>query len=293
MRFNLALIDVGIRPEEVAIVLHTTNLPVFRKVLPWLVENRPDLFDAYQSVHSDTATATLRKRHYAASFVPGEKRDMIFAGLFRVAEVRDLPTAEIYADPRIAELARDFGAVDMSPDQNVLWRSHQACFTLELSPLLRELRGRLAISSPPGRTYTRLAEKLDPIVTAIYPETVFARPLPDWRELVLSSAEVRVLPARWHDRLAEWRGIYLILDSADGGRYVGAAYGKENLAGRWMAHVSGEFGVTVGLRTRDVSNLRFSILERVSPDMPVDEVIALENSWKRRLHTLDFGLNRQ
>src|SRR5437762_285861 len=36
----------------------------------------------------------------------------------------------------------------------------------------------------------------------------------------------------------------------------------------------------VTLRSRDPSTFRFSMLERVGPDAPPDEVIALENTWK-------------
>lgn len=293
MRFNLALQDNGIQPEDVAIILHTTNLPRWRKVLPWLVEHRPDLFDAYQSVHSDLATATLQKRRYAASFVPFRDRVMLFAGLFLIAEARHMPTTELYVDPRFTELERDFGAVDTSPGRNGQARSHQVRFTFETMDQLSELKGRLTIASPPGRTYTRRAEKLDPVITAIYPEPVFARPLPGWRDLVLNSAEIRLLPESWRRQLAEWRGIYMILDAFDGARYVGSAYGSENIAGRWRAHVAREHGVTAELGRRETARFNFTILERVSPDMPADEVIALESSWKRRLHTLEFGLNRQ
>ena len=39
------------------------------------------------------------------------------------------------------------------------------------------------------------------------------------------------------------------------------------------------------LRTLGPENFRFSILERVSPNMEADKVIALEATWKDRLHT--------
>lgn len=46
------------------------------------------------------------------------------------------------------------------------------------------------------------------------------------------------------------------------------------------------------LRKRDPRNFRFTILQRVSPDMEPTEVIQLESSWKERLHTrAPFGLN--
>ena len=106
-----------------------------------------------------------------------------------------------------------------------------------------------------------------------------------------NTAVLRAFPAGWRQTLSQWRGIYLITDATDGARYVGSAYGVENLLGRWQAHVAREVGVTAQLRHRDPVNFSFSILERVSPDMPTADVIALEQTWMTRLHTRTHGLN--
>ena len=46
------------------------------------------------------------------------------------------------------------------------------------------------------------------------------------------------------------------------------------------------------LRQRDPKNFQFSILQRVSPDMDARDLIQIENSWKKRLHTRSpEGLN--
>jgi predicted nucleic acid-binding protein len=46
------------------------------------------------------------------------------------------------------------------------------------------------------------------------------------------------------------------------------------------------------LRQRDQRTFEFTILQRVSPDMDATDVIELEGSWKRRLHTYaPYGLN--
>ena len=45
------------------------------------------------------------------------------------------------------------------------------------------------------------------------------------------------------------------------------------------------------MRASDPDDQSFSILERTSPDMPAEEVVALEASWKERLHTRVTGLN--
>jgi hypothetical protein len=92
--------------------------------------------------------------------------------------------------------------------------------------------------------------------------------------------------------LREWRGIYYILDSSDGRGYVGAAYGADNILGRWLNYGISGHGGNKALRKRDPSNFHFSILQRVSPDMPSDDVIRLEHAWKTRLHTREFGLNK-
>ncbi|MEZ5771881.1 MAG: hypothetical protein R3D61_09745 [Defluviimonas denitrificans] len=99
MLFNSALSEAGVAPETVAIILHKTNLPRFRQVLPWLVENRPDLFDAYQSVHSDSATSTLRRRDHAASFVPNGSGTLVFAGLYCKIAAELVPTAGLFRPP--------------------------------------------------------------------------------------------------------------------------------------------------------------------------------------------------
>jgi hypothetical protein len=46
------------------------------------------------------------------------------------------------------------------------------------------------------------------------------------------------------------------------------------------------------LKNSQPGDLRFSILQRTSPDLDPETVIALEASWKTRLHTRELGLNR-
>ncbi len=87
--------------------------------------------------------------------------------------------------------------------------------------------------------------------------------------------------------------MYFIFDEADGKGYVGSAYGGDNSA--WalakLCRPQGTAG-TACFRQRDPKSLRFTILQRVSPDMERDDVIRLEATWKDRLHTRKpHGLN--
>ena len=290
MELNDILRAADIAPADVAVVLHKTTLQPLRRMFPALVFERPDLFEAYQSVHSDKATATLRNRPYFASFVPLAADRMLFAGLFEIVGMADLPTVQIYADPRSDELATTYGAADTAPAVNIPARARQIRFETQPMPTLAQLRGRLQIPTPVGRTYVRLAENLAAQISSLTEQPITAPQPPDWKGFILSAGELRALPTSWQARLREWRGVYLIIDQ-DGARYVGAAYGADNLLGRWQAHVAGMHGVTAELAGRDPAGFRFSILELVSPAATMEEVVAAENTWKERLHTREFGLN--
>ena len=80
-------------------------------------------------------------------------------------------------------------------------------------------------------------------------------------------------------------------NSSDGEGYVGCTFGDENLLGRWMSYSLRGYGDNRLLRSRK-PRFRFTILQRVSPDLEARDVIKLENSWKERLHTRKpYGLN--
>ena len=101
-----------------------------------------------------------------------------------------------------------------------------------------------------------------------------------------------MLPRSWKMAMMQWRGIYYIFDALDGKGYVGSAYGESNLLGRWENYGATGHGGNKLLRDRNPESFSFSILERVSPDMNASDVVALENSWKERLHTrAPHGLN--
>ncbi|WP_299742688.1 GIY-YIG nuclease family protein [uncultured Tateyamaria sp.] len=277
--------------EDVSLVFHKTSLQPLRRMLHWIAFNREDLFYAYQAVHSVPAERTLAKRNRFASFVPYEDDQMLFVGLFDMTAVAGKSAQEIYANPAYFELEREFGATDTAPAVNIARDRDQLFFETNRAKELVDLNGRLLVSVPAGRAYVRLATNLDLTIDALLPVPVTEPALPPWRHIVLSGSEMRQLPRSWEAKLSEWRGIYLILDKSDGARYVGAAYGVDNVLGRWRAHVARDKGVTVELAQRSPENFQFAILERVSPDAQPADVIAIERNWMARLDTINYGLN--
>ncbi len=290
VRLNVLLRDAGIAPEETAVILHTPKTPTLRRRLPWLAAERPDIFNAYQSIHSDSEGATLKTRRFLLSFVWISDGRQVFVSAYNVEGWEDWDLDRLDGAPAFAALA-EMGDVWASAYARERGRSTHPVFTLTPHPALRAYSGRLVIAKPSGRRLNRLAENLDAEVLALSETSLLVSAPPAWRDFIVTGPELRDLPRDWAARLKEWRGIYLIVDEVDGARYVGAAYGAENLLGRWRTHVAGDRGVTRDLTDRDPMRFRFSILELLAPTATIEEVTAMEQTWMDRLHTKQFGLN--
>jgi hypothetical protein len=173
-----------------------------------------------------------------------------------------------------------------SSRKRVLW------FNLSETPIYSSWKGKLVVDfPPPDRAWFRWAAKNTFSVSAILEESALNEKMSDWRKIELSWDKLQVLPSEWKSALRQWRGIYFIFDKSMKQGYVGSAYGRENILGRWLNYAASGDGGNKRLRECEPKDLTFSILERVSPDMDTAEVCELEASWKSRLHTREFGLN--
>lgn len=276
----------GFEPGEVVVVRHAPVEKALRSVLPWLVAERPDLFLAYQQIQWPALETAMTRARYVASFVGQEPVTATFAGIYAIGEWQRLDHEGYRQFPGNAELEA-LGMSGRTPDQ-------PECLAFELDPVdrCRDWIGRLIITWPkPYQTWWRWAHRARFEVRAITPESRFVRGIPDWKDLVLSWAELQVLPSSWQAALEQWRGIYLIYDTRRGASYVGSAYGADNILGRWRSYARTGHGGNRELRSSSFDSFRFSILQRTSPDMEPQDIIALEWSWKLRLHTREFGLN--
>lgn len=276
--------------ERIVLLRHRPFEPRLARAMPWIIEERPDLFETYQSVPGRPETA-LRRAEYVASFVGLSPGKAHFVGLYRIGEARELDHDAFWRIPGNLIL-RDMGYEGFTTEEAERLGSRFQ-FDLERLPFYSDWRGRLVIDfPPPERSWFRWMDRGMFPVTAILEESAFAAPPPDWRDIDLTFAELATLPGSWRARLAEWRGIYLIFDESDRRTYVGSAYGRDNILGRWQAYARDGHGGNRDLRGRDPRDFRFSILERLAPDLPPEDVIARENSWKLRLHSRQpFGLN--
>jgi hypothetical protein len=167
---------------------------------------------------------------------------------------------------------------------SILW------FDLMLTDFCAAWKGKLIIRWTGGeRAWCRRALHNVFPLHAILEDSALDATMQEWNEIDLGWEELRLLPSRWRAALSQWRAIYYTTDRKG---YVGSAYGDENLLGRWLNYGRSKHGGNSLLRQRDPKNFRFTILQRVSPDMDATNVIRLEGTWKERLHTrTPLGLN--
>ena len=292
MDLNILLKSKGINPLEVIVMRHRPSEPKLAKVIGWLAAEKPDVFNAYQQTQDakvEKALLELVGRGYVASFIAHGSGKALFIGLYKIGKTTPLTFDEYWKVPAYVEM-KEFGMTGFKPEpdrQTVLW------FDMSLTSHFADWKGKLVIGwPPPERSWWRRAERNVMPVIAINEEGLLETAMPEWDAINLSWNELNLLPSKWRSALSHWRGIYFIFDESDGKGYVGSAYGDTNIYGRWAAYAASGHGGNKLLRKRDPSDFKFSILQRVSPDMNADDVIRLESSWKERLHTRQpFGLN--
>lgn len=291
MNLNDLFLSKGIDPRQVLVFRHRPYEPELNKVLPWLAAEKPDVFNAYQQTQSEKlekVMSTMKGAGYVASFIGHEPGKALFIGLYSIGVSKPLTREEYWQVPAHIEM-KAFGSKGFTEEDSrtsILW------FDLALTDFYASWKGKLIVSWPAERSWWRRAHRNEIPILAILEDSALDAAMPEWDEIVFTWEELGILPTRWKSALSQWRGIYYIFDTSDGKGYVGSAYGESNLLGRWLNYATRGHGGNCLLRQRNPRNFRFSILQRVSPDMDASNIIRLEGSWKERLHTREpFGLN--
>ena len=263
--------------------------PALNKVFDWIVAERRDLFDCYQSTHAANTEAALGRATHVASFIRYKPKMALFVGLYRVEATRVLSVDEYQSRPLHLELM----GLGMGGHKASDGREAVIEFAMSDTGWNGSWSRRLIIDWPGlERSWYRWADRNAFPIAAIAEEPLLVRSMPDWHDLSLEWHQLAVLPSGWRAALSQWRGVYLIIDRSDGRQYVGSASGRKNILQRWLNYSQTGHGGNKLLKARDPASFVFSILQRVSPDMPEADVVGIENSWKLRLRSrAPDGLN--
>ena len=291
MNFKNLLDSAKIAPSSVLVLRHRPLEPELNKVLPWLACERPKVFNAYQQSQTKQVETEMSRASHVAAFIGQVPSTAIYVGLYKVEGSKAISAKQYAKIPENNELTTfgHHGFTETSDRKSILW------FDLALTDFHKEWKGRLIVRWPPlDKNWHRWAHKPnnEMPVDAILPKTALDAAMPNWDEIEISWDTLRVLPTSWKQRMNEWRAIYYIFDTSRNKGYVGSAYGTNNLMQRWENYATTGHGGNQLLKQCNPENFLFTILQRPSPDMRIDDVVELENSWKRRLHSIHpFGLN--
>lgn len=279
LRFNMLLNDAGIDPATVRLLRHQTNK--FAGRTPYTLW-RDDLagFERYQSTQDSTKRGYFSGRYWA-SFVAPPGGGTLFAGLYEVERGGSVPPGTI--DPLT------HGPVG-GQDNVIPYDQYKTSLVEALSGYIGRVLIHWGDSSSSRRAWVQRADNQDKEileVTPVFREDVF----PGFTKLIRPLSEIETMPQSWQQVLRSSRGIYLLACPRTKEHYVGSASGENGFLGRWLNYSANNHGGNVGLRSRDPSDYLVSILEVVGSSATVEDIIALENLWKIKLHSRDMGLN--
>lgn len=223
---------------------------------------------------------------YLISCIGIENRQSLFVGLYKVKDkksVNGFPNNYNASFKGLAKVNSKFK------------------YTLEKIDKYEDLIGRVVINFA-DRTWCQNAKNKSIEVVQILPKG-YVKDFPGYLDFILTYQELKNIIDNytsnkvWHDTLSNVAGIYLIVDKETGLQYVGSAYGKEGVLGRWKVYAQYKHGNNnrlIELINKDPDyayNFRFTILQTMSKSSLKNEVIAKESFYKEKLGSRAFGLN--
>jgi len=164
-----------------------------------------------------------------------------------------------------------------------------------------ELENRLIINWGTGTRSWHQKGTKDKEIIAIQEKQ--SKQFSGFENLLLSYQELkdivgnRLVYENWHTALSSVNAIYLITDTMNGKQYVGSAYGKRGLLGRWSVYADTGHGNNKKILEEvceypeRYQYFQFSILQLLRKNILDEEVIKIENLWKSKLLSKQFGMN--
>ncbi len=267
----------GIDPAKVRLVRHGN------KEIPILESYRENIqkFEVYQSFQKPGKYGDSK---HIAVFAPYLKTTALFIGLWDILgcvecsnftqenqnelHKHDLPESWFHNSVRY-NLKKNNILDELSERLVIEWGSATVSWVQSKDKEVVELKGKKSIGDFQSFSQINLAYQKIKMITQ-FPDTNLT----------------------WVKALSSVNGVYLIKDTLSGKLYVGSAYGKQGIYGRWSAYANNGHGENLELQNMDPTKFYFSILEIVPATTTADGVIECENRWKEKLGTRQFGLNK-
>lgn len=183
-------------------------------------------------------------------------------------------------------------------------------YKIELQNFHKELIGRLVIDFKRGQGMRGRAFRLETFfeefsISEILKESYTGEEFPGYEDIDLDFQTLEhlfsVQKDDWKAALENVKGVYLISDTSNGKRYVGAAYGPYGIWSRWNCYVkTGGHGWNDDLVTLiqkkgkayAQKNFKVTLLEYRSAKTDDDVLKKRETYWKKVMLSREHGYNK-
>ncbi len=277
LMFSDVLRKAGLDPQKVMLIRHSLTDKAFKEcydrgmVYEYTCHQKKDFSKNYE---------------YWAVFISGVGTLAKFYSLYKVGS-------------SISDTI-DNMAVGMPESEAKEFKGENAIFELIKIDALAEVENKLMIDwGSSTRMWHQKGTTEKPIIS-IQPDekkvfTGFENLVKTYDELkeIIDNREVY---EAWHTALSSVYAIYLIVDTETGKQYVGSAYGENGLLGRWSVYVQTRHGNNKEMKQvvckypERYHAFQFSILQILPKTLTDEEVVQIENLWKKKLLTHKFGM---
>lgn len=174
-------------------------------------------------------------------------------------------------------------------------------FDIQPSEIMSDLKERLIIDWGKAAVSWHQWATNEKAVLAIQSNPKYS--FPGYDKVILSYNELKEIMSdkflyeNWHTALSSVYAIYLIVDKSDGKQYIGSAYSESGIFDRWKCYVETKHGGNKQMEElicnypERFENFQFSILQILPKTLTQDEVINVEDLYKQKLLSKEFGLN--
>ena len=240
--------------------------------------------DIYQSIQQPTL---FKNCETVISFLGTEGTTGVFLGCYEIKG---------YSKLKQNELPEDFCFENEYLSECVFWN-------IVKTDILNDLTNRLVIEwgkSTRGWCQNGTTEKEVLHILPAVSEISFI----SYDKVLLSYEKLKMIVnniknhKEWETKLSAVAGIYLITDTKTGKQYVGSASGENGgIWGRWSEYVKTKHGGNkklielINIENDYCRNFQFSILEVFPIKRDKNEILEYEALYKKKICTVEFGLN--
>ena len=250
-----------------------------------LIEN--NYFEYYQSVQSKKI---FENKKYWIVFIGLEESKALLYNIYKINGTKD------YEFINYPEEYKKLYPNNLGDPNKSIW------YNLEPLDGFDDLKQRVIIKWKNAVAWVQNYNDKNIEVIEVRP-TGYVKEFFDYFDFTLSYNELKKIYTykdanrRWVDKLSSVNGIYLILDKKTGNQYVGSAYGKNGIWGRWENYINTGHGNNKYLikllenNENYVTNFQWTVLETLPSNLSNERVILYEKKYKEKLGTRAFGLN--